>query len=783
LQTVARIGAQVFEFGKEGAQITQTTQSFELMNDEIFKTPDLLERMRDSSRGTISDVGLMQGVLKLTAGASDELGQAFAGAAPRLLEIAKASNKLNPALGDTAFLYDSISTGIKRASPLILDNLGIVVKVGEANKTYAEELGKTVAQLTAEEKQMALLNATLAAGDQLIQQVGGNVDSATDSWAQLEVKVENSTNKLKEFAAGALLPVVEGLVPATDAVTNSYGNMVEEIVAGNLEMAGSMSQLQSEAERIQTALGVAGGLGAVLSGTGAELRAGRAEVARAMEEMSSDVEAFQDNLDRAFGAEAPIVVRELATAMEAPRDVLFSSTEAQIQWIRNQRIANAVAADADKKFKLLAEEIEKAALQQDRLAEGADRKLIGPTDEDIASVEDYKTSVEELIQAEEDQVQATANVRRVLDAHAKAARDDAARQEELAEATEEAAKAAERQARSFRITGGFVDALGGNELAFFNEELDELGPKLITIGGRTADQNRILGEAKDRYENLDRAIVDYQIGLDGLSLSEGERAEKVAELVEQQQELIPLMDELGAVTGTAQMAVQEATVNEEALSQALFDSVGAIAAQNEELGIGATELALMAGALGIYNDAQLEAALKQAILSEKVKEFASAVAEGVIGIEEANRQLLLEAQNLVQADLTPPEVEIDTVQAEEDAKRLADILKPDATEESLPSAPAVDITTDAAEEQIPVDLLASRLTPGAAEGGLPEAVEVDVTTTAPEATGEVDDFIRRLGDIERDIDVSVNVKVNQTGSVNVPFPAWTFPAFNRAAVS
>ncbi|MHC4240662.1 MAG: hypothetical protein ACYSUC_13105, partial [Planctomycetota bacterium] len=228
------------------------------------------------------------------------------------------------------------------------------------------------------------------------------------------------------------------------------------------------------------------------------------------------------------------------------------------------------------------------------------------------------------------------------------------------------------------------------------------------------------------------------------------------------------MDELGSVTGTAQMATREATVNEEALSQALFDSVGAIAAQNESLGIGATELALMAGALGIYNDAQLEAALKQAILTEKVQEFAKSVAEGNIDIAEANRQLLLEAQNLAQADLTPPVVEIDTEQAEIDADRLTDKLMPGATPESLPATPTVDIVTDAAEEQIPVDLLATTLTPGAGEGSLPESVEVDVATTAPEATSEVDDLIRRIGDIERDIDVSINVKVNQTGSVNVP---------------
>ena len=163
---------QAFELGKEGAGLNQLTESFELMNAQVFQSPGLLEEMREAARGTIKDTELMAGLLTLTAGASKQMSQEFAGAAPRLLEIAKASNKLNPTLGDTAFLYESIATGVKRGSPLILDNLGIVVKVGEANEKYAESLGKTVTQLTAEEKTMALLNATLEAGDTLISLVG-----------------------------------------------------------------------------------------------------------------------------------------------------------------------------------------------------------------------------------------------------------------------------------------------------------------------------------------------------------------------------------------------------------------------------------------------------------------------------------------------------------------------------------------------------------------------------------------------------------------------------------
>lgn len=212
---------KAFDLSQEGANLNQLESSFVDLNDKILKTPGLLEAMREASRGTITDAQLMEGVLKLVAGTSDELGQAFANAAPRLLEIAKASNKLNPALGDTAFLYESISTGIKRQSSLILDNLGIVVKVGEANEKYAAAIGKSVRELNAEDRQMALLNATMESGNRLIEQVGGNVDSQADAWARLTVQFQNASNAGKQAFAERNIGTIEGLANTTDALAES----------------------------------------------------------------------------------------------------------------------------------------------------------------------------------------------------------------------------------------------------------------------------------------------------------------------------------------------------------------------------------------------------------------------------------------------------------------------------------------------------------------------------------------------------------------------------------
>lgn len=221
---------QAWDLSKEGAGLIQLEESFNRLNTEVFKTPGLLEDMKNASRDTIKEADLMAGVLTLTAGQTDEMAQQFAQAAPKLVEIAKAANKLNPTLGDTSFLYNSIATGIKRSSPLILDNLGIVVKVGEANEKYAEQLGKSVDQLTAQEKQMALLNATMEAGDQLINQVGGSAGSQQDAWLEWEANIDNATDSLKQILA-------EGLNPWIKLVNGDYADAIRKIEQDNLAAA------------------------------------------------------------------------------------------------------------------------------------------------------------------------------------------------------------------------------------------------------------------------------------------------------------------------------------------------------------------------------------------------------------------------------------------------------------------------------------------------------------------------------------------------------------------
>jgi hypothetical protein len=205
-----------FEIGKQGAAIKQTGESFEFLTQKVGASADLLDQLRTASRGTISDMALMSSTATLLAGAQGDLATELAKATPQLLNIAKAAQKLNPALGSTTFLYDSLATGVKRASPMILDNLGLTIRIGAANEAFAKTLGKTVAALTADEQKQALLNETLRAGAVLIEQAGGTTESATDAYGFLEAEIANLTDTLKTNVHEAVLPWVNAAGKAID---------------------------------------------------------------------------------------------------------------------------------------------------------------------------------------------------------------------------------------------------------------------------------------------------------------------------------------------------------------------------------------------------------------------------------------------------------------------------------------------------------------------------------------------------------------------------------------
>jgi hypothetical protein len=555
---------KAFDLAKEGAQIKQLTESFDRMNDSVFKTPGLLDDMREASRGTIKDVDLMRGLLTLTAGASDDLAQAFASASPKLLEIAKAANKLNPTLGDTSFLYNSLSLGIKRSSPLILDNLGIVVKVGEANKNMAESLGKSVKELTAEEKQMALLNETLRAGDRLIGQVGGNVDSMTDSYAQLEVNIGNATDRMKENAAIILGPHVSAL-------------------ARGIELANQLGEAFND--------------GAISAEEYAAVMEGR--VVPSSQAAQEEVEALLD-----------VVAERERLAKLAEDHAQATDRNTLAQAALNNELGDATVLVN----KLVGEEEELVEATEDATDELLDNRLALLADK--KAVDDVAKSLEGLTRSEIG----------------------------MAGAFIEANMAAIAQEQALARLAGQVDAfmgiLSSGELPGFNETLDELGPKMVTWGGRTADQSRLLSEMQDEVSGLNREIADIQAAPELFGLDADKAAERIGEATDRINELAPAINRLSGIQGEAAMVVQEATVSQEALNEMLFQGFSEHVKLNPEIENGTELLAQYGVELGILNETQAAAVIQAELTRLAVQFLAAEMAAGNITAAEAQEALM-----------------------------------------------------------------------------------------------------------------------------------------------
>ncbi|MBT4731897.1 hypothetical protein HOB87_08010, partial [Candidatus Woesearchaeota archaeon] len=109
----------------------------------------------------------------------------------KLVDLMKVARAAAKAMGTTAAgAFSDISLGIGRQSRLILDNLGIIVKVGPAYDRYAKAIGTTASALTDFEKKQAFQNAVIEAGQDIVDRSATGLIDFQDRIAQLRVTVK-----------------------------------------------------------------------------------------------------------------------------------------------------------------------------------------------------------------------------------------------------------------------------------------------------------------------------------------------------------------------------------------------------------------------------------------------------------------------------------------------------------------------------------------------------------------------------------------------------------------
>lgn len=184
---------KAFNLAEMAAKFEQSRQAFRSMVTSMGQDAEqLFQDLKQKSAGLIGDQSLVEAA-----------NRAFSLGIPveRLGELMEISRAKARDMGiTTAQAFDDIATGVGRGSPLIIDNLGLALKLGEANEKFAASVGKTVEELTEKEKKLAILNATVDAGKEALDRYDLSTKTMYERMQSLRVTVENMELQLGALA-------------------------------------------------------------------------------------------------------------------------------------------------------------------------------------------------------------------------------------------------------------------------------------------------------------------------------------------------------------------------------------------------------------------------------------------------------------------------------------------------------------------------------------------------------------------------------------------------------
>jgi len=216
---VKKLGAMLVEVTANGIKLAGTAAAFSSLARSIGETEDaILSTTRTATKGLITDLEIMaaanKGILLGLPITSQSMGT-----------MAQAAVVLGKAMGQGPNKsLDDLMIALGRSSPMILDNLGLSVKVGEANDKYAASLGKTAAQLTDTEKKTAFYNAAMEAAKQKVEDLGGVQLTMADHLQRMKVSITNVTDAFG--IAVAQSPVIK-------AAFGDVADSIEDAMGGN----------------------------------------------------------------------------------------------------------------------------------------------------------------------------------------------------------------------------------------------------------------------------------------------------------------------------------------------------------------------------------------------------------------------------------------------------------------------------------------------------------------------------------------------------------------------
>lgn len=244
---VAGVATEMTELARRGAVFQQLGSVLDDFAGSVGSSADaMISAAKKAAQGTISEYELILNANRALQFEVAKTPEQFA----KLVELSTALGRAQ-GISDTDAL-DYIVRGIARQSSLILDNLGLFIDLDKVQGAYAKSLGKTTKELTAAERNQALLNEAFRQGATAIKANRDASDSAATNFERMDASIQNSKDALGALFAPAVAVVAQNIATAAQAAADAItevGKASSEAQA--LDLKSLVPQMQEGRDRIK----------------------------------------------------------------------------------------------------------------------------------------------------------------------------------------------------------------------------------------------------------------------------------------------------------------------------------------------------------------------------------------------------------------------------------------------------------------------------------------------------------------------------------------------------
>ena len=203
---------------KQATDIEPVKNAFENLTDTVWESSEeMLKSLKKASKWAVSEYDLMLSAnraLKLWVTQNTE----------DMTDLMKIARLYGQQMGqDVTQSFNDIVTWLGRWSPMILDNLWIIIDSEKAYEEYAQKLWKTSKELTKQEKTQALVNSTLIEWRKALEEFWEPAQTMAERFAELKNTFSDTATKIWE----ALLPVVQKLLETIKPIIDKVADRIQ----------------------------------------------------------------------------------------------------------------------------------------------------------------------------------------------------------------------------------------------------------------------------------------------------------------------------------------------------------------------------------------------------------------------------------------------------------------------------------------------------------------------------------------------------------------------------